>query len=397
MARLILRYILFICLLTPMVALAQNGVIIGKIVANGTTNPVAKASVFLNNASYGTATADDGTFALRGVKPGQYDLVVTILGYEEYTQKVQVNNNTVELSISLTPKVMMMREVVITTNADWKKNYEQFKKEFIGNDDAAKQCKVANPRILNLSYTRRTQTLEASTDEFLEVENYALGYKVKFLLAEFTSNNISGIISYAGKALFEDLPGSAEQKKKWKAKRDEAYYGSARHFYRSLYKDRLQQEGFEIYDFMRSPDPNRPPEWLIKKKIKQFYGFNRDSAMYWIEKENMPKWYQEHLTRPNLSAAAVLRRTAEQGIYVITFPHYLYVVYNKRFEKENFKDLYRPLDMPNYEASVITLGGDFAAFDMNGTVVMNAPLNEGTWSKSKLAAMLPVDYEPSDK
>ncbi|RFZ90895.1 carboxypeptidase-like regulatory domain-containing protein [Mucilaginibacter conchicola] len=397
MARLILRFTLFICLLCPMAVLAQTGVITGKVTAQGSNNPVAKASVFLNNASYGTATADDGTFALRGVKPGQYDLVVTILGYEEYNQKVQVNNNTVELNISLVPKVMMMREVVITSNADWKKNYEQFKKEFIGNDDAAKQCKVANPRILNLSYTRKTQTLEASTDEFLEVENYALGYKVKFLLAEFTSNNISGIISYAGKALFEDLPGSAEQKKKWKAKRDEAYYGSSRHFYRSLYKNRLQQEGFEIYDFMRSPDPHRAPEWLIKKKIKQFNGFNRDSAQFWINMENMPKWYQEHLTRPNLSAAAVLRKPAEEGIYVITFPHYLYVVYNKRLESQNFKDLYRPLDMPNYEASVITLNGDFAAFDMNGSVIMNAPLNEGTWTKSKLAAMLPVDYEPSDK
>lgn len=397
MARLIFRLAFSILLILPFTIKAQNGVITGKVTAQGGTNPVAKASVFLNNASYGTATADDGTFALRGVKPGQYDLVVSVLGFEEYTQKVQVNNNTLDLKISLTPKVMMMREVVITSNADWKKNYEQFKKEFIGNDDAARQCKVANPRILNLSYTRKTQTLEASTDEFLEVENYALGYKVKFLLADFSSNNISGIISYAGKALFEDLPGSAEQKKKWKARRDEAYYGSARHFYRSLYKDRLQQEGFEVYDLMRSPDPNRAPEWLIKKKIKQFNGFKRDSAMFWINMENMPKWYQEHLTRPNLAASAVLRKTEQDGIYVITFPHYLYVMYTKRFEKDNFKDVYRPLDMPNYEASIITLSGNFAAFDMNGTVVANAPLVEGTWSKSKLAAMLPVHYEPSDK
>jgi hypothetical protein len=62
---------------------------------------VQKASVFLSNATFGTATADDGTFSLRGVKPGQYDLVVTTLGYEEYTQKVLVGSQPIALNIEL--------------------------------------------------------------------------------------------------------------------------------------------------------------------------------------------------------------------------------------------------------------------------------------------------------
>jgi hypothetical protein len=33
---------------------------------------------------------------------------------------------------------------------------------------------------------------------------------------------------------------------------------------------------------------------------------------------------------------------------------------------------------------------------MNGSVIGNAPLYEGTWSKAKMANMLPVDYEPGD-
>jgi len=34
---------------------------------------------------------------------------------------------------------------------------------------------------------------------------------------------------------------------------------------------------------------------------------------------------------------------------------------------------------------------------MNGIVVSNpSPLYEGTWSKAKLADLLPVDYEPGD-
>nr|WP_255476685.1 carboxypeptidase-like regulatory domain-containing protein [Mucilaginibacter sp. AK015] len=386
---------LLVCIGWGFSAGAQS-IINGKVVSSASNEVVPKASVFLNNATFGTATNDDGTFTLSGVKPGQYDLIVSTLGYEEYTQKVQVGQGPITVNIALTPKVMMMREVVITSNADWKKNFEQFKKDFIGVTDNAKYCKVENPRVLSLSYIRKTQTLEASSDEFLVVNNDALGYKVKFLLRDFSSNNITRTINYSGRVLFEELPGTAAQKQKWKTRRDEAYYGSAQHFYRSLYKNRLSQEGFVIYDFSRTLDPNRPPEALIQKKLKAFRMVNRDSTIYWLGKENMPKWYQEHLTKPPLTAYAVLRKPPQEGLFVLTFPNYLYVVYTKKHETEDFKDLYRPLDMENFETSVITLLAPIVVFDMNGTVVADSPLYEGTWSKAKLANLLPVDYEPSD-
>lgn len=387
--------ILFISIALPVTGFAQS-VIAGKVVSGSSGNGVPRASVFLNNATFGTATEDDGTFSLRGVKPGQYDLIVSVIGYEEYTQKVLVGKEPINLTLSLTPKVMMMREVIITSNADWKKNYEQFKKDFIGTNENSKLCKVVNPRIINLAFTRKTQTLEASTDEFLVVENNALGYRTKFLLKNFTSNNISRTINYAGRVLFEELPGTEAQKQKWKIKRDEAYYGSAQHFFRSLYKNKLAVDGFVIYDFSRAIDPHRPPEELIQRKIKQFRMVNRDSINYWLQQENMPKWYKEHLTKPSLSAADVLRKTPQEGLFALTFPNYLYVVYNRRRETEDFKDLYRPLDMENFETSVITLYEPFVVFDMNGTVVANSPLYEGTWSKAKLANLLPVDYEPTE-
>ncbi|RYU91568.1 carboxypeptidase-like regulatory domain-containing protein [Mucilaginibacter terrigena] len=387
--------LLLVCLGVGFTVKAQT-VISGKVISSASKEGVPKASVFLNNATFGTATNDDGTFSLRGVKPGQYDLIVSTIGYEEYTQKVQVGQGPINLEIAITPKVMMMREVVITSNADWKRNFEQFKKDFIGQTDNAKYCKVENPRILNLSFIRKTQTLEASADEFLVVNNDALGYRVKFLLKEFSSNNITRTINYAGRVLFEELPGTGAQKKKWKLKRDEAYYGSSQHFYRALQKNRLSQEGFVMYDFSRALDPNRPPEALIQKKLKEFRMINRDSISYWLAKENMPKWYREHLTKPPLTAYQVIRKPPQEGLFVLTFPNYLYVVYNKKHETEDFKDLYRPLDMENFETSVITLLGPVVVFDMNGTVVAESPLYEGTWSKAKLANLLPVDYEPSE-
>jgi hypothetical protein len=389
-------WFIVICILLPFSVLAQSGVVTGKIVSAGSKNPVQKASVFLSNATFGTATADDGTFSLRGVKPGQYDLVVTTLGYEEYSQKILVGSQPITLNIELTPKVMMMKSVTIISNADWKKNYEQFKKDFIGTNDNAKHCKILNPRVLDLIYYRRKQVLEASADEFLIIENDALGYRTKYLLNSFNSNNLTHTIEYSGKVLFENLPGSDSQKKKWKQKREDTYYGSAQQFYRALYKNKLDEEGFVIYDFSRILNPQRQQEELIQHKQKQFSQTNRDSAIYWNNQADVPKWAQENLRKPPLSALEVLRKTAQEGIYVITFPRFLYVTYIKKREETYFKDIYRPLDMPNYETSVITLFQPYAVFDMNGSVIGNAPLYEGTWSKAKMANMLPVDYEPGD-
>ncbi|WP_374950881.1 carboxypeptidase-like regulatory domain-containing protein [Mucilaginibacter sp.] len=390
-------YLIIFCFVLPITTLAQGGTISGKILSAGSKTAVPKASVFLSNATFGTATADDGSFTLRGVKPGQYDLVVTTLGFEEYSQKVLVGNQAINLTIELTPKVMMMKSVTIISNADWKKNYEQFKKDFIGTNDNAKHCKVINPRVLDLIYHRKTQTLEASADEFLVVENDALGYRTKFLLSSFSSDNLTHTVAYSGRVLFENLPGSEAQKKKWKQKREETYYGSAQHFYRALYKNKLAEEGFVIYNFTRVLNNQRAPEDLIQRKMKQFRETNRDSAIYWSRQSDVPKWAQETLIKPPLEENKILRSTRQDGIFVITFPYYLYVTYVKKREETYFKDIYRPLDMENYETSVITLlQQPYTVFDMNGSVIGNAPLYEGTWSKAKLANLLPVDYEPGD-
>jgi len=390
-SRLILLFVLL-----PLFASAQNGIITGRVVRGDVKTPLAKASVFLSNATFGTITAEDGSFTLNAVKPGQYLLVVSTVGFEEYSKTILVGRDPIKLNIELLPRVTELHEVVITTPADWKKNYEQFKREFIGTDENSKKCKVINPHVVTLIYHKTKQQLEAYTDEFLIVQNKALGYQVKFLIKAFTSDNIDHIISYQGQALFQELPGSAAEKKKWHLKREEAYYGSARHFYRSLYSNKLGSEGFVIRKFTRELNPNRPQEALIQQKFKRFKN-NRDSLNYWITQSNMPKYYKENLVRQPLQVPDVLMRTEQQGIFAISFTDcMLYVVYTKKREEFDFKDLYRPLDMENFETSVVTLYKPYAFFDMNGTILADSPLYEGTWSKSKLSDMLPVDYAPDE-
>lgn len=388
--------LLFFVFLLPAFAIAQNGEISGKVRIAGTQTPIEQANVFLSNSTSGTSTHSDGSFILAGLKQGQYTLVVSIIGYDTYTKSLLVGSQPVKLDIELTQSNTQLHEVVITTPADWKRNYDEFVKYFIGTDDNAKYCTVINPHAVTLQYHKATQILEAYTDDFLVVENLALGYRVKFLIKSFSYDRLSGIISYSGERLFQELKGGKRQQEEWRKKRREAYYGSAMHFYRALYKGELDPEGFIMMKYTRQLNPNRPKELLIQQKLKKFREtMSRDSFNYWVQMENMSKYYKEDLDRKHIPAGQVIQPTNKQGVYEVIFNGYcLYVVYTKKREQTDFKDLYRPLDMPNYQTSVISVTDPYV-FDSNGVVFgETAPLYEGTWSKSKLSDLLPVDYVP---
>ena len=392
-----------LCLLCPMFALAQYGSINGKITRSDNKGAIAHASVFLSNSSFGTSSNDDGNYTLNNVRPGQYTLVVTAIGYDDYIKTVLVANQPINLDISLSTKTIQLRDVIITTPANWKTNYEKFKKEFIGSDENAKLCEVINPQILSFIYSKKKQTLEAYADDFLIVENRALGYRVKYLVKNYKSDGISGLISYSGQQLFEELPGKAAQKKKWQVKRDEAYYGSSMHFFRSLYKDRLTEEGFEAYGLIRLPNENRPPDAVIFRNIQRFKEINsyiaQDSLRYWMGKDNTSRYNFNTLSSIKYMSSEICKTTEQPGIFALTFPACLYVVYTKKREETYFRDLFRPLTMPNYEVTTLSYFDDkqYTLFDMNGIVVGHGPLYEGTWTKSRLSMLLPVDYLPVDQ
>jgi hypothetical protein len=387
--------LLFLSMILPGMLLAQTGTITGKVVRADSKAPVVGVSVFLSNATIGTTTADDGSYTLRGIRPGQYDLVVTSVGFEDFQQAVLVGKEPITVNATLKPQVQQLRDVIVTTAADWKRNYAMFLTEFFGTSAYARQCKIANPHDLTFIYRKSRKTLQAYSYDFIDIENRALGYKIRFLLKDFKSDKLNNLISWQGRVLYQELPGSASQKLKWEQRRQDIYYGSSLHFFRSLANHTFDKDGFEIRILDRKPNPLRPDEEVIQRKIDKFQGVNADSLNRWIAFYNLSK-YKEYLYRQPLRPQQIVQQTNEPGLYAISFPEYLYVTYTKKREMQDFKDLYRPLDMPNYETSIITLYKPYALFDSNGAVVSSqSTLYEGTWSKNKIAELLPVDYIPS--
>jgi hypothetical protein len=72
------RLSLILFLLFPFVVLAQTATITGRVAHGESKSPLANASVFLNNATYGTSTAEDGTFTLSGVNPASTILLLLL-------------------------------------------------------------------------------------------------------------------------------------------------------------------------------------------------------------------------------------------------------------------------------------------------------------------------------
>ncbi len=230
--------------------------IIGRVIDSTDKKPVANASVFLNNTTIGIITGNDGVFKLNIARPGKYEIVVSMMGYAAYQKPLFTDGRNIDLAdIKIAPQIITLSEVKIKIEPRRDRDYRWFKEDFLGNSNFADKCRIVNPEILDLNYNKKTKVLRASSSGLLDVENDALGYKLKYLLTHFYSNKNDGRVSFKGLVLFEQLTGGPEQQQKWQKNRMKAYKGSSMHFLRSLLENQLDEEGFKVLVLKRKPYP----------------------------------------------------------------------------------------------------------------------------------------------
>lgn len=390
-----------ICLL-PTLTLAQFTVT-GKVINLYDKKPIEKASVFLSNTTVGSASTDDGSFVLANVKSGQYDLIVSAVGYETFTKTIIVNQQFNIPYIELTPKTISLNAVVVKPDPDRQQNYNIFKEEFLGSPEYAAQCKILNPDVINLNFDKKTRILTATSNDYIEIENKALGYKLKYQLTDFTRNFATGSLFYQGSTFFIPLEGSKSQHKRWNKNRLNAYLGSSQHYFRSAIGNQLEQAGFKTMQLIRKPNPQRPLDSLIKAKLRQFGRMtmsgnhfviqNNDSLHYWQEKNKLPKMAEYLITKP-LRADSLIKRTDLKGIYALGYKDILYVIYTKK--RGNTGYMTPTLNAPDYPTSLMTFIEPYAFFDANGIIANPSSIVfEGNWSSDRIAKLLPYDYDPN--
>ncbi|HVW94600.1 MAG TPA: carboxypeptidase-like regulatory domain-containing protein [Mucilaginibacter sp.] len=360
-------FLILLLFILPVKGIAQY-TISGQVLNGNDKSPVAHASVFLNNSVVGTTTADNGTFTLSEVRPGQYDLVVSCVGYETLHQAVIVNSSIKLPDLILAPKTLMLDEVRIKPKQDWAKNYETFKRLFFGTTEFARQCKITTkglPDMLDLDFDKTTDVFTARSDDFMEIENKALGYYIRYYLNSLTYDYKTRLFYVEGTAAFSEMTGSKSQTHRWKKNREKAYEGSSMHFLRAVVSNSLAEEGFRALRLIRKTD--------TAHKTLNGHFFNT-------------------LIEKPLDIADFTRLTDVQGEFALSFSDCLYVEYNKKNAHKASADW--------SEAAITTLifNEPYSFFDSNGIIINPASVSfNGNWGQRLMADLLPVDYVPDEK
>lgn len=209
--------------------------------------------IFLSGTKSITAADNDGKFNLKNIAPGSYTLTARFVGFQTFTQAVTIAKN-VTVDIKLTPAVNQLSEVKITAYSE--EYFLKFRQYFLGTTPNAEKCTILNKEALHFHFDKASNTLTVTADDFLEIENKALGYKIKYLLQSFRLNEDEKQLAYQGQSVFAELkPATPKEAKTWKENREIAYRGSIYHFLKSVYMGTLQKDGYAIYSILNKTMP----------------------------------------------------------------------------------------------------------------------------------------------
>lgn len=371
------------------------------------------AGVYLSGYKIATVADNDGNFHLSNLKPGSYDLLVQMVGYLPFSKSVIISDKSVQVDLLLKENTVQLNEVTIRADPNRAKYIKQFTEYFIGITPNSKQCKILNPQVLNVDFDVTKSLLTVKTTEFLIVENKALGYRLKYMLDYFEYNSRTRIIYFSGHPFFEELKASAAKKKKYIEARETAYYGSSQHFFRSLYEHKSLEEGFLINKIIKIPNPNRYPENVINENIAQIKTVAEKTGIrkvagkidaglleFWTKQKEMPKFIDK-FSRADVNPDTLVHDYNE-NLKWMNYTEALCVQYTKEKESLAYSNtgfwVFRPLDVPENEISVVRLTQAPVRFYANGGIYdSRSMLYEGYWAYEKIGDMVPMDYIPLER
>jgi len=400
-------------LLTSYVCFAQID-LGGRVLSADNKVPVASANVYISNSSIGTVTDEKGQFVIKNFPTGRYDLVISCIGYE--TQVVTLSSAQLPpvLTILLKPKVNELQEVIVEPyeKNGWERWGSFFMENFIGTSAFSRDCKLLNKEVIKFRFSKKNNTLKAIANDRLVIENRALGYVLKYDMTRFEYDFGTRIFLYQGYPLFEEMETKRKGlQKRWAENREDAYYGSVMHFMRSLFRNKLIEQDFEVRKLIKLPDAE-------KKRVRALYraqavnaaingtlmvdgqlpGLRRDSAAYYRkvmnEPESMNVLINTVLTGDSIAYAL------DSATVGLEFNDYLQVVYTKKKTPPEYQKM-----LPRGVTSILLTSELFRTSANPIMVLASGNYFEGTdlitsgywaWSE-KIANLLPNEYWPSSK
>jgi hypothetical protein len=342
-----LLYLLFTLLYSSVLSQEKSIDISGNVFDESSGKPIYPANVFISGTTWGSSTNEDGSFKILSIKPGKYEIVVSILGYEVLTKVINVSENSPQnYNFRLKARSYELNSIEIISDKpkEWQDNLKTFKNLFLGQNEYSSECIIDNE--VKLEFDKKgNNTLCASINEPLIIYNHYLGYKIYSILLNFEWNMDEKRIQFQVKPRFEDIrPESDEDKNIWLNNRKEIFKGSLTHFLRSLINKDFKNQGFKIYL------SQLPIESKNTARLEQIYSYDK-------------------LLKPGIST----------NEFSLRFSNFIRVTYNN-------------------EISWLKLCYDDVTLDKYGNAIEPVPFETyGFWAKSGLADMLPSNYESAEK
>ena len=153
----------------------------------------------------------------------------------------------------------------------WQKWGKIFLDNFIGTGGHSTQCRIRNQDVIRFHYSKKNDRLKVTASEPLIIENKALGYSISYDLKEFSCDFSTNIVLTVGLTFFRELPASDRKMKKYSEQRNHAYLGSVAHFVKSLYENRLAENGFTVIKAIQAKN-------LERERVKAIYAADMPSA-----------------------------------------------------------------------------------------------------------------------
>lgn len=284
---------------------AKSQVEISGVIKNSKTDkPIPHVEVFISGTTVGCISNENGEYSL-SLPYIPCTLIADHVSFGSYVKNLKGNEKV--LNIKLKPEINKLHEITVTSKNKRKKNLKFFYARFVRKNK--NKIEILNDSVLQFKVTENE--FVAFTKEPLIIINKILGYKIKVRMQGFRVyrsltpggrrlplHDLMGMeyAQLSGYFYYEPLmSSSAKELLEYKNNRLLYYFGSDRHFFKSLYDQKLTENGFEIKAYT-----NHDPSSVISE-VKNYdpgfggknYSLLADSIMviYRFGQNRYPKPY----------------------------------------------------------------------------------------------------------
>ncbi|PUB25051.1 carboxypeptidase-like protein [Elizabethkingia sp. YR214] len=317
--------------------------------------PLSNVKIYIDGSQVSSVTDTRGIFYISVPNIKQGNIVFQKEGYQDFVYSLQqAMNKTLKVVLE---KERLIEEVKLIgySSKDYEKYISTFLDNFLGI--SREGVSIENPKEVKFAYDKTERILRAQAKKPLIIVNRKLGYTIEYKLMSFYVDYRNSISQYTGTSFYKPVKASESKNRIYTMNRLNAYYGSVQHFFKSVFNNRVNKEGF------------------ILDRVKHMEG---QKALALVEKD--------------LQASAY--RSEADGKVYFEFPDILMVSYKKYLFDISKREVVRTDSYSTINSYIETRGIRYHITSDGNYSDPDQMLFQKSWAMDKVAKMLPLDYEP---